>query len=424
MRNELWLQKIKEQLKDYSEQLPESGWEQLEKELHTPTISSQKKQERKILPIFYKYAIAAAIALLVFLSSTSIWLFHSPIEKGSQEQASSLAAIPDKLPQTLEPITESQAPTNTLYAYAESINKKQPTVQQTSDIYQENSINGKEQNTEETTSSQSEQDTHSATPNQNASKDMTHSRPYARTTYPDQSSDRIKKKKASKGWSMGLSIGNTGGSNQPQGRAGYSSAPNATSLNYSGINIFAATNDYTSVYESHELVLKRGIPYLMERSRQISSISHKLPVSAGISIRKELPKGFSIETGLTYTYLASDITFENNARTLSQKLHYLGIPLRANWNFLDRKDFTLYVSAGGTIEKCVYGKIGDEKKTVTPLQYSVSAAVGAQYNISRRVGIYAEPGIAYFFDDGAEIETIRKENPCNFTLQAGIRLTY
>lgn len=51
-------------------------------------------------------------------------------------------------------------------------------------------------------------------------------------------------------------------------------------------------------------------------------------------------------------------------------------------------------------------------------------AVGAQYNISNRVGIYVEPGVSYFFDDGSPIETIRKENPTNFTLQAGIRLTY
>lgn len=84
----------------------------------------------------------------------------------------------------------------------------------------------------------------------------------------------------------------------------------------------------------------------------------------------------------------------------------------------------MYVSAGGAIEKCVYGKVGSEKETVKPVQLSVMGAVGAQYNISNRVGIYVEPGVSYFFDDGSPIETIRKENPTNFTLQAGIRLTY
>ena len=72
------------------------------------------------------------------------------------------------------------------------------------------------------------------------------------------------------------------------------------------------------------------------------------------------------------------------------------------------------------MEKCVYGKIGSESETVKPLQFSVMGAVGAQYNISRRVGVYVEPGVSYFSD----VQTIRKENPCNFTLQGGIRLTY
>ena len=34
------------------------------------------------------------------------------------------------------------------------------------------------------------------------------------------------------------------------------------------------------------------------------------------------------------------------------------------------------------------------------------------------------PGVAYYFDDGSDIQTIRKENPFNFNIQAGIRLTY
>ena len=126
----------------------------------------------------------------------------------------------------------------------------------------------------------------------------------------------------------------------------------------------------------------------------------------------------------TYTLLSSDAKFADSDQKTKQKLHYLGIPLKANWNFLDKKLFTLYVSGGGMIEKCVYGKLGTEKETVKPLQFSVSGAVGAQFNATKRVGIYVEPGVAYFFDDGSDVQTIRKENPFNFNIQAGIRLTY
>ena len=76
------------------------------------------------------------------------------------------------------------------------------------------------------------------------------------------------------------------------------------------------------------------------------------------------------------------------------------------------------------MEKCIYGKIGSKTEIVDPIQLSVMASTGIQYNISHRVGIYVEPGISYYFDDGSEIQTIRKENPFNFTLQAGLRFSY
>ena len=43
---------------------------------------------------------------------------------------------------------------------------------------------------------------------------------------------------------------------------------------------------------------------------------------------------------------------------------------------------------------------------------------------SRHVGFYIEPGMAYYFDDGSDIQTIRKEQPWLFALQAGFRLSY
>ena len=86
------------------------------------------------------------------------------------------------------------------------------------------------------------------------------------------------------------------------------------------------------------------------------------------------------------------------------------------------------------MEKCVSGNL--ETVTVTnggnrtsentsldvdPLQWSVTAAAGAQVNFTSRFGLYLEPGIAYYFDDYSGVETIRKEHPINFNLQLGLR---
>ena len=216
-------------------------------------------------------------------------------------------------------------------------------------------------------------------------------------------------------WSMGLSVGNSGGASTELG----SGIPSYMSR----VSMVSVSNGLLSIPNDQQLVFEDGVPYLRQ-ANQVVDMEHHQPISFGLSVRKSLAKGFSVETGLTYTLLSSDAKFADSDQKTEQKLHYLGIPLKANWNFLDKKLFTLYVSGGGMIEKCVYGKLGTEKETVKPLQFSVSGAVGAQFNATKRVGIYVEPGVAYFFDDGSDVQTIRKENPFNFNIQAGIRLTY
>ena len=214
---------------------------------------------------------------------------------------------------------------------------------------------------------------------------------------------------------MGLSVGNSGGASTELG----SGIPSYMSR----VSMVSVSNGLLSIPNDQQLVFEDGVPYLRQ-ANQVVDMEHHQPISFGLSVRKSLAKGFSVETGLTYTLLSSDAKFADSDQKTEQKLHYLGIPLKANWNFLDKKLFTLYVSGGGMIEKCVYGKLGTEKETVKPLQFSVSGAVGAQFNATKRVGIYVEPGVAYFFDDGSDVQTIRKENPFNFNIQAGIRLTY
>mgnify|MGYP000010645216 FL=1 len=66
---------------------------------------------------------------------------------------------------------------------------------------------------------------------------------------------------------------------------------------------------------------------------------------------------------------------------------------------------------------------GEENVKVKPLQWSLSAAAGAQFKITEKLGIYAEPGVVYYFDDGSNVNTIRKEHPFNFNIQLGVRFT-
>ena len=54
---------------------------------------------------------------------------------------------------------------------------------------------------------------------------------------------------------------------------------------------------------------------------------------------------------------------------------------------------------------------------------SVNAAAGVQFNVLDNIGIYAEPGVSYHFDDGSSLQTIYKEKPLNFNLNFGVRYT-
>lgn len=407
---ELWMKKLKEKLDDYSEPIPASGWEQLEKELMPPV-------EKKIYPYRKWTVAAAAVVLLALVSSLSLYFLGTPAaDQIRHTKTPTLASIPDVLPgveqpdntgaiidQVLRPVAKDRL------ARMERTNSdsKRTTGPQTtkaddsfvtsadkddSPVKEQISTTGDTKTTDESIEPKSKVRRPSGRDKLHIPTEKAHSR---------------------KGtWSMGLSYGNSGGTSTQVG-SGYMSR----------VSMAAVSNGLMAIPNDQTLVFEEGIPYLRQASKVVD-IEHHQPISFGLNVRKSLGKGFSVETGLTYTLLSSDVKLSNSDQKTEQKLHYLGIPLRANWNFLDKKLFTLYVSGGGMVEKCLYGKLGNEKETVKPLQFSVSGAVGAQINATKRVGIYVEPGVAYFFNDGSEVQTIRKENPFNFNIQAGIRLTY
>jgi len=147
---------------------------------------------------------------------------------------------------------------------------------------------------------------------------------------------------------------------------------------------------------------------------------HKQPFSAGLSVRKELSDRWAIESGLVYTQLNSELSVGTGAVSQEdQKLHYVGIPIKADLSLYKNKRVNLYAAAGGMVEKCVGGDVKP-----TPLQLSLTAAVGVQYKLSDRLSLYAEPGLSYHFDDGSPVSTIRKEKPLNINMLCGVRMTY
>ena len=151
------------------------------------------------------------------------------------------------------------------------------------------------------------------------------------------------------------------------------------------------------------------------------NISYNPLVSYGIKVRKRVSDHFAIESGLTYTYLHAHI-----AKTMNDvKLHYIGIPLKGVYIISDGRRLSFYGSMGGMVEKQVYGimkhpRTGETILKNPNLQWSLSASAGINYRLAGFVGLFAEPGISYFFDDGSNIPTIHKDKPLNFSFQIGL----
>lgn len=167
-------------------------------------------------------------------------------------------------------------------------------------------------------------------------------------------------------------------------------------------------------------------------------VKHRQPVKVGMSVRFKLAERFGLEGGVNYSYHSSEIASgdESGGYKTEQKLHFIGIPVNAYYDIWHTDFLDVYVSAGGAAEFCVSGKShtdymagnslvssSDENVRDTRPQWSVNASAGVQYNFSNLVGIYAEPGISYYFDNGSNVSTIYKDKPVNFNLNVGLRFT-
>jgi hypothetical protein len=192
--------------------------------------------------------------------------------------------------------------------------------------------------------------------------------------------------------------------------------------------------------EKNMLANYSSFPYLLrsaasesENKPIVSGSKYKMPVSLGLSVRKNVTDNWAVESGLTYTYLESSesLRYLNGIYGTSDVgLHYLGIPLKVIYSFYNNNRLSLYASVGGMAEKTVYGErftsINNTNShlDIPEVQWSVAGSVGVSYKLINHLSIFAEPGVGHYFDDKSAINTIRDDKPTNFNLQLGIRLSY
>lgn len=422
-KEDKWIQEMRKCLEDYSESLPPHLWEKMERELSAP----------KVIPIWRKWQVAAAVLALA-ISSLTIWFWSSPSAQYIQTSAipqksfnsntevhkpSSVTNQESILPKSNEylaqertaatSISSSQLPFSTIekeYPDTAALTQKAMDKEEEEVCIQENKNNA----SQEEENKQIIRKKIAATDK----KQMQHNQLLA------QNKEMAHKKQS---WSVGLTTGNI---------------PYSTSSSFGG---FARLDSRSLSTEALHSTNKAEMAYsqvLLNNREQTTQtdIHHRMPVTIGVSVKWNLNEQWAVESGLTYTFLSSELHSGSNSYVEEeQKLHYIGIPLKVHRSIWKNKYFNFYASAGGMVEKCIsgeqevtyaYGTNSREKEMrsldITSLQWSVMAAIGAQVDITSLLGFYIEPGMSYYFDDGNNIETIRKQHPLNFNLQLGFRL--
>lgn len=412
-------------MEDYSEPLPDGLWDKLETEL-------EEQNKPKVIPLWRRWQAAAAV-LILLVSSLTYWFWSSPeadfqnqqlaVEvkdtplpenRPIQDQVTAEVAMPGKS----EPEMKLTASTDVVLEQA--VRKVSVEEEKTDEVIVE------EPEKEESKTIKNETLTETADTQVQQKKRLRASREADRERMKQNAEEAKSKSTRSSGFSLGVGAGNT---------------PYGSLSTFDGMGSFVARSAY---YVSSDLnmapVNNGGLAYsqiLLEDAAQSpqTSVKHHMPVTIGFSLDWNLDKNWTLETGLNYTLLSSDIRSGSKSYVEeTQKLHYVGIPLKIRRSIWQNRWFSVYASVGGAVEKCVSGRL--ESVTVTnggnrtsertslevdPLQWSVAAAAGAQVNFTSRLGLYLEPGVAYYFDDHSGVETIRKEHPFNFNLQLGLR---
>ena len=165
---------------------------------------------------------------------------------------------------------------------------------------------------------------------------------------------------------------------------------------------------------------------------------HNLPFTFSLALQHRLINRWSVESGLSYTRLTSQFTIGEPFAGIvdNQEIHYLGIPLKVSYDWLNNRQWSIYTSLGFTMEIPIYSSVSTDfvlngssilcqKQSLNvPLQWSAGFGFGLQYNITPHFGLFTEPSVQYFIPDGSSIKTYRTEHPYNFSIPIGFRFSW
>lgn len=209
--------------------------------------------------------------------------------------------------------------------------------------------------------------------------------------------------------------------------------------NWLGYNYYLSNSPYVSDDpETRSLINIATQNSAINGGKMEAQYEYQLPITVQLLLSRQLSKRLSFEIGLSYTRLSSTIKTGSSQAYIQerQRIHYLGIPLHLGWQWYSKAHLSLYSSAGVMLEMPIRGTTDinhlsngsstfqKENSLNVPCQFSTTFGLGLQYDFTPHLGIYLEPSLQYFVDDGSDIKTYRTEHPFSITLPLGIRFRW
>lgn len=224
---------------------------------------------------------------------------------------------------------------------------------------------------------------------------------------------------------------NAAEASDPFARMAYEDSRRASSARR-GVSLLVKGGSTGNNAGASKLAMAAPGAYQQSGITETSKSSFGVPVIAGIGLRLHLNDVLSVGTGIDYSLLTRSfegryvegLSVQNG--DFNHTLQYIGIPIDFFVKLVDKNDITLYSVVGTEAEKAVSNKyrllgtdvvVGDK---VNGLQWSVGAGLGFEFNVSRRVGIFAEPSVKYYFNCD-QPKNLRTDKPFQMVLRAGVR---
>lgn len=436
MKQNDWTSQLRQRLADSEAPVPDDLWNRIEQQLdrsqattpnttHVTTPDTTTEQHRHgatLRFVMWTASVAAAVALLVVIgyranedtidqlavsnnkSKAYPNMNNAELLPGNTESASAIAMAKNSKSST------AIAAINNPESYM--ANSAAATLNEESSAAVNNQAT--EEKAETTSATTYQQSNIASAPQQtNKPRKSLHNQASAMWTMTDVKTEPANR--ITVGVNTGGTFNGSGNSTMPGIRAVRTSS---TSTDYHFPNSETANGEY----------LINGNAMLLSNYKETKH--HAQPLSVGLSVGYALNHRLALTSGLVYTRAETDFikSSGNDDIIETQKLHYIGIPISLKYKIWGNNHVQTYASAGGEADFNVKASLeADGLKTDAThdhVQFSANAALGIQINALPQVGLFAEPGVKYYFNNNSPVETIFKDKPWAFNLQVGVRVDF